>query len=215
MHEWCPAPPGQTEADHVDRRPHVAFVDRPCGRARVAAARLEAVGNHHHRVDRPFGRGREVLGAALEREGQRGPAGRGGGIHLLVQRLLVDAFDRHDQLGGLAAFRPAGFRVVPAVAVDAEADVDPFPLGDGRDHVPHDALGGLHPRFAAADVLLHRPGGIEDQLDVDGPRRRLVLLILGGGLARRGRHQRQGEREHREDHRQENRPRQPGGEPTV
>jgi hypothetical protein len=41
------------------------------------------------------------------------------------------------------------------VAVDAKADIDPFPLGEGVDHVVHDAFGRFHPGLTAADVSGH------------------------------------------------------------
>ena len=133
-------------------------------------------------VCHPFA-GLEIATSALEREGDRGPADRLGGRDLVAQGGLVDALDGDDELRGLTADVPAGLGVVAQVAVDAKADVDPFPLGERVDDVVHDAFGGFHPGFAAADVAGHRAGEVEDQLQIDGADRLLVLCRWG----RRGR----------------------------
>ena len=100
---------------------------------------------------------------------------------LLAQGFLVDAVDRHRQLGRLAALGPAGLGVVAFVSEDAEADVELRPIvRDGVDHLVEHALGGVDPRLAGVGLCRHRAGGVHDQLDVDlRPRFR-----LGEGLLR-------------------------------
>ena len=133
-------------------------------------------------VCHPFA-GLKIATRALQGEGDRRPADRLRGRDLIAEGGLVDALDGDDELRGLTADVPASLGVVAKVAVDAKADVDPFPLGERVDHVVHDAFGRFHPGLAAADVAGHRAGEVEDELQIDGADRLLVLCRWG----RRGR----------------------------
>ena len=133
-------------------------------------------------VRHPFA-GLKIATSALQGESDRRPADRLRGRDLVAKGGLVDALDRDNELRRLTAHVPAGLGVVAQVAVDAKTDVDPFPFGERVDHVVHDAFGRFHSGLAAADIAGHRAGEVEDELQVDGADRLLVLF----GWGRRGR----------------------------
>src|SRR5687767_10610012 len=100
--------------------------------------------------------GLKIATRALEREGDRRPADRLGGRDLVAEGGFVDTLDGDDEFRRLTANVPASLRVVPEMAVDAKADIDPFPLGERVDHVVHDAFRRFHPGLATANVAGHR-----------------------------------------------------------
>ncbi len=174
------------EAHDMGRHRRGPGVRRGGRGARVTATGLETIGHEHHRIDGAWVGRPEVPRRPLEGEGERRPAGGTRRIDLAVDGRLVHAIDGHQQVRGTTADGLARGGVVPPVTVDPEADVDTLPLGDGRHHPLEHPLGDLHPGLAA-DALLHRARGVEDELDVDGRGGDLVARAVGRGSGRGGR----------------------------
>ena len=168
------------ETDDVDRDRRLALLQRGGDRAGIGVAGLETVGDQDDRVGDRVRGGREVGRRALEREPDRRPPDRRVVGDLLAQGLLVDALDRHRQVGRLTALGPARLGVVAFVSEHPEADVDLRPIGrDGVDHLVEHALGGIDPRLTGVGRCRHRSGRVHHQLDVDLRAR----FRLGEGLA--------------------------------
>ena len=98
-----------------------------------------------------------------------------------AQGFLIDAVDRHRQLGRLTALGPARLGVVAFVSEHAKADVEFRPIDrDGVDHLVQHALGSVDPRLTGVGRCRHRSRRVHDQLDVDLRAR----FRLGEGLLR-------------------------------
>src|SRR5690606_26222726 len=130
--------------------------------AQVAAARLHAVGDQH---DQLAALGREVPRGQLERVRDRRGAERVGRAHGLEQRLAGQAAHGHDEVRVLAG---AGVGRPDVRAVHAQAHVEALLLRQGGDELRAHLLGRHDAVAAVLELVPHRAGRVEDQLEVRG-----------------------------------------------